>query len=214
MLEIHFQGTDVLRLFGVVSALLSICAFLPYLRDMWTGHTRPQRASWLIWSVLGSIALASQVYEGAMQSLWFATMQVVGTVTVLALSVRWGRGVFFSKLDLYVLAASGVGLVLWALTDTAVYALAITISISLMGGCVTALKAYRDPGSETLTMWFMSCIAAWFAILSVGGTDWVLLAYPIYLFVLNGVIVLAIMLGRAVQQAPAMPHAPQMFPAE
>ncbi|WP_299723197.1 hypothetical protein [uncultured Tateyamaria sp.] len=200
MIDVHFQGTDVLRLFGLVSALLSICAFLPYIRDMLAGRTRPQRASWLIWSVLGSIALASQVYEGAMQSLWFAGFQVGGTITVLALSIRKGQGVFFNQVDIYILCAAAAGLVLWALTDTAVYALAITISISLMGGSVTVLKAYRDPDSETLSMWFTSCIAAWFAILSVGGVNWILLAYPIYLFVLNGAIVMAIMLGRAVRQ--------------
>lgn len=208
MLEFYFEGTDVLRLFGLLSALLSICAFAPYLHDMWTGRTRPQRASWLIWSALGAIALASQVYEGATQSLWFAAMQVAGTLAVLALSIRWGRGEFFSIVDGFVLVAAAVGLILWALTDTAVYALAITISISLMGGAVTMVKAYRDPHSETLTMWFMSCLASWFAIMSVGGLHWVLLAYPVYLFSLNGAIVMAILLGRAMQQDPAM------FPAE
>lgn len=208
MLELHLQGTDVLRFFGVISALLSVCAFFPYLRDMWTGRTRPQRASWLIWSALGTIALASQFHEGAAQSLWFVAAQVGGTIAVLVLSIRWGRGAFFSKVDFYVIGAAAAGLILWALTDTAIYALAITISISLMGGSVTLLKAYRDPSSETLGMWFTSCIAAWFAILSVGDVDWVLLAYPVYLFILNGAIVLAIMSGRAMRAAPAM------FPAE
>ena len=196
------QGTDVLRLLGLMSALLSVCAYLPYIRDTLTGVTQPQRASWLIWSVLGSIALGSQIYEGATTSLWFAGIQVGATIVIFFLSLFQGRGAFCSPRDVLVLLAAGAGLILWVMTDTAVYALAITISISLLGGSVTVIKAYQDPTTETQSTWFLSCIASWFAILSVGGAHWILLAYPMYMFTLNGAIVLAIMLGRAVKNAP------------
>jgi len=98
--------------------------------------------------------------------------------------------------DAIILLGALVGLVLWYLTETAAYALAITISISLLGGSVTILKAYQNPESETLSTWFLSFIASSCAILSVGTPDWIILAYPFYLFVLNGVIVVAILLGR------------------
>lgn len=207
MIEALFQGTDALRLFGCISALLSICSFLPYIRDTLAGRTRPHRASWLIWSVLSSIALASQVFEGATISLWFAGIQVTGTVIIFALSIRRGYGGYCSLGDGCVMGLAGGGLALWALTDTAAYALAITISVSLLGGVVTAIKAYRHPESETLATWVTCCLASWFAILSVGEANWVLIAYPAYLFTLNGAIVLAVMLGRAVQTAPQRAYA-------
>lgn len=202
-----FQGTDALRLLGLFSALLSICAFLPYICDTLAGRTRPQRASWLIWSVLGSIALGSQIHEGATASLWFAAIQVGGTIAIFGLSMFRGQGAFCSPRDVFVLLAAAAGLILWTLTDSAVYALTITISISLLGGSVTVLKAYREPNSETQSTWFLSCIASWFAILSVGEANWVLLAYPMYLFTLNGAILLANMLGQAMNDAPKRMYA-------
>lgn len=184
-------------LFGMLSALLSTCAFLPYIVDTLKRRTQPQRASWLIWSVLGSIAFFSQVFEGATHSLWFAGIQVSGTILVFLLSIPLGMGGFLNRRDQFVLLAAAGGLIAWYLTETAVYALAITISISLLGGAVTVCKAFRQPNSETMTTWAVSFAASICAILAVGRVDWVLLAYPLYLLVLNGAIVLALVTGRA-----------------
>lgn len=203
MLEAIFQDGDALRRAGIASALLSCLAFLPYARDTLAGRTQPQRASWLIWSVLGSIALGSQVYEGATTSLWFASIQVGGTIVIFLLSIARGTGRFLKAGDAYVLAAAAAGMALWMLADTAIYALAITITISLLGGTVTIRKAYVAPHSETMAMWMCSLVAAALATLSVGRLDPVLLAYPLYLLLLNGAIVIAIALGRARAVQPA-----------
>jgi len=195
-----FEFTDlpvaVLIALGVASGILSTFAYVPYAIDTIAQRTQPQRASWLIWSVLGSIAFFSQVYEGASSSLWFAGVQVTGTISIFLLSIRLGIGGFLNRRDCFILLSAFAGLVLWYFTETAVYALAITISISLLGGSVTVLKAYRDPDSETMSTWFLSFIASTCAILSVGTFDWIILAYPLYLFTLNGAIVVAMLLGR------------------
>jgi len=204
LLEAISQGADVLHIFGFISALLSVCAFIFYIKNIFTSETRPQRASWLIWSVLSSIAFGSQIYEGATISLWFAGIQVAGTITVFLLSIRRGQGAFCTGSDAGVLVLAAGGIVLWALTDTAVYALAITISVSLLGGVVTVRKAYQHPATETFSTWMICCIASWCAILSVGEANWILLAYPVYLFILNGAIVMAIMLGREMRQGTGM----------
>lgn len=189
-------GLDPLASFGLLSAILTTFAYLPYVRDTLRGKTQPQRASWLIWSILGTIALCSQAFEGATHSMWFAGTQVGGTVLVFLLAIRRGVGGFLSRRDRLVLVMAAGGLVAWYFTETAIYALAITISISLLGGLVTVAKAYRAPSSETLSTWALSLLASICAILAVGELNWVLLAYPLYLLTLNGAIILAIATGR------------------
>ena len=104
------------------------------------------------------------------------------------------------------LSLAGLGLALWAATDTAVYALAISITVSLLGGVVTVAKAYAAPHSETISMWLLSFVASAMALAAVGRVDPVLMAYPAYLLVLNGAIVLAILAGRA-KGAPVLRYA-------
>lgn len=197
MLDLLFQGGDPLRLFGIASALLSIFAFFPYARDTIKGRTQPQRACWLIWSVLGSIALITQIVEGATESLWFAAIQVGWTIAIFIMAIWRGTGRFLKAGDEYILAAAAMGLVLWAFTQDASYALIITISISLLGGLATVVKAYRAPGTETMATWIVSWIAAACAVVAVGTLDWILLAYPLYLLLLYTGIVVAIIMGRA-----------------
>jgi hypothetical protein len=188
---------NILRTLGLASAMLSIYALVPYIRDTIARRTQPQRASWLIWSVLGCIALVSQIVEGATSSLWFSLFQVGGTITVFLITFQRGSGPLFREGDTKVLGAAAVGLILWSLTDNSVYALGTTIGISMIGGWVTVKKAYLFPETETMSTWGWSLLASALAMLSVGALNWVLLAYPLYLFVLYSAIATAILLGRA-----------------
>ena len=206
MFDFVHGSIPLIVLFGIASGVLSTFAYLPYAADTLARRTLPQRASWLIWSVLGSIAFFSQVYEGASTSLWFAGVQVSGTIGIFILSIRFGVGGFLNPRDCLILLCALAGLVLWYFTETAAYALAITISISLLGGSVTVAKAFREPETETLSTWLLSFIASTCAILSIGTPDWIILAYPVYLFALNGAIVVAILLGRMRGLRPAYRH--------
>ena len=213
MLEALFQGGDLLRLAGLMSALLGLIAFVPYALNTLRGRTHPQRASWLIWSVLGSIALASQIAEGATDSLWFAAIKVGGTLVIFGLAVFGGRGAFVKRSEAWILVAAAIGIVLWFQTKTPAYALAISISISLLGGVATIRQAYHTPHTENMFMWATSFFASGLAIVAVGRLDVMLLAYPVYLLVLNGGIVLAMLLGRALAPVPVFRHGAEVQPA-
>jgi len=145
---------------------------------------------------LGSIAFFSQVYEEATHSLWFAGVQVGGTIVIFLLSIPLGARRYMSGRNKIIFLMAFAGLVAWYYTDTAVYALAITIGISLLGGTVTVRKAYCEPETETLSMWVMALLASVCAVLSVGEFDWVILAYPLYLLTLYMAIVIAILMGQ------------------
>ena len=189
--------------FGVAAGVASVIALTPYLWGILFGRTRPQQTSWFIWSILSTIAFFSQAYEGADHSLWFAGVQCSGTVVVLALSCTKGKAAPLRPADTLTLLAAGIGIALWSFTENAAWALAITIFISLLGGVRTISGAYQDPAREPMMTWSIFTIASVLAILAVGKIDWVLLAYPVYLLVLNGAVVLAILLGNSRRHMPA-----------
>lgn len=198
------QTVNVLALLGLTSALLSAFAFVPYIRDTLSGRTQPQRASWLIWSVLSSIALASQVAQGATSAVWFTLFQVLGTITVFVATFVHGSGRGGLRAgDVMVLSGAALGLVFWSVTDSPMYAMTTVIAISALGGWATVKKAYASPDTETLSTWVLSFAAGCLAVLAVGAVDIALLAYPLYLSVLYGAILLAVTLGRARQRKTA-----------
>ena len=204
MLQMLAQHPDVLHRAGLASAVLSIYAFWPYISDILAGRTRPERASWLIWATLSAVSLLSQIYEGADGSLGFAVTQTLGTVVICGLTFWKTTQMRFKTEDSQVLTATAVGVWLWAEMESAVYSLFVTITMSMMGGLLTMKKAYLDPESETFSTWGAFFVSGALALVAIGRLDWILMAYPLYVMVLSGGIMLCMVVGdwRIGRRAP------------
>jgi hypothetical protein len=186
-------------IFGYTAAALSILMAVPYVRDILYGKTKPERASWIIWTALGGIAFFSQFAKGATDSLWLTGGQTVAVLIILLLAIPYGVG-GLTKRDGIALLAAGFGLLLWYFTKEAAWALLIVIAIDSIGTMLTAMKIYADPGSETLLTWIMSGTSGIFGLLAVGHIEWILLAYPLYIAIANYTIVVASFAGRRKRQ--------------
>ena len=97
------QMLDLAPVCGLLAALLGVVYTVPYARDTLRGATAPHRGSWLIWSVIEVVAVASQAADGARWSLVALASQAACTCLVFGLSVRHGRG-GISRVDLTLLA--------------------------------------------------------------------------------------------------------------
>lgn len=186
------------QILGILSGILGGSSYFPYIRDIFRNSTKPERASWLIWLTLGSIAFFSQLAEGASWSLWFTGLDTLGVLIIFALSIKYGVG-GWTRRDIMALIAAAIGLVLWCFTRHAAVALLITILIDMTGAYLTVIKAYADPSSETLSTWLIIALAGIFGTLSVGKFDLILLAYPFYIFLANFAVAVAILLGKNVK---------------
>ena len=103
---------EYLLAFGLLSAVVGLYAFAGYARSILCCSTRPQRATWLIWSVLVSVRLMAQIAEGAGVSLWFAGVLTGCTFIIFLLSRCCGFGGIGNSTNLSNLMAVGVGVCL------------------------------------------------------------------------------------------------------
>lgn len=174
--------------------MLSAVCYVPYIRDIFKGSTKPERATWLIWSVLTTILLFAQLAKGATNSIWLTAVQTLGVIIIFLLSLRFGEG-GLQRRDLIALGAATIGLVAWFVTKDATIALWLTILIDFSGGVLTIIKAYQEPETETQSTWIISSIAGLFGALAVGSFSLELLAFPVYVFLVNLAVFLAIRLG-------------------
>jgi len=187
-----------LQFFGYLSAIVNIVALIPYIRDILKGKTKPERASWFIWTILGIIAFLSQLAKGATNSLWLVGASVFGAFVIAVLSLRYGTG-GFTKRDKISLSIAGLGILLWFFTKEASLALYITILVNSVGSYLTTIKAFTHPNSETLSTWILATFSGIFSALSVGKLSFILLIYPLYVVIANFLVVIAILLGKRVK---------------
>jgi hypothetical protein len=185
----------MLQLLGFTTGFVSLISYIPYIKDMFRGTTKPERASWFIWLVLGGIAFFSQAAKGATDSLWLPGVQSFFNLVIFLLAIKFGVG-GFARRDIIALVFAGVSLILWYFTREAAIALFIVIVIDAIGMVLTVLKSYEHPGSETILSWYLFALSGFIAMFAVGKWDIVLLVYPLYIVIANLAVVGAIYLGK------------------
>ena len=116
----------------IISVILILAAGPPYIFDILRKKTKPQRATWLIFTVLGLIAFISQLQLGATWSLVFLGLDVLGSLGVLILSIPYGVG-GFSRLDKYSLSVAGAGVLISILAHHPVIAILGVMLADLAG---------------------------------------------------------------------------------
>lgn len=184
----------MLQILGIVGGLLALSSFIPYVRGILRGRVKPQRTTFLIWTLLGLIAIFSQLAKGATNSLWLPSLETVGGIVILLLSIKHGVG-GFNKRDYVAIFIVTLGLVAWYFTKEAAIALYIVIFIDAVGLYLTLHKTYLAPKSETSLAWTMSSVGGLFTALAVGSLNVILLSYPVYIIFSNAAVVLAIQMG-------------------
>jgi hypothetical protein len=191
----------VVSIFGYLSGAAILASYIPYIRDIFLNKTKPERMSWLIWAVLGSIALFSQLAKGASWSLILTGAETVGELFVFFLAIKYGFGGFLKR-DIIALIGAGLGLLLWYLTNEPAVALFIVIAIDLMGSILTVMKSYENPSTETASGWALTLLGGIFGCLAVGNLNFILLAFPLYTCVSSLATLVAMELGERARTNP------------
>ena len=191
---------NLLATAGVIGGLLSLIDPVPYVRDILRGRTHPHRGTWLIWSVLACVALASQWAQNGGWSLVVLTVQAASTTLILVLSIRRGVG-GASAVEVALLVVAGAGVAGWALSSEPVVATLCVLAADLVGAAMMVPKTWRDPWSETLATFWLTAAAATLGAIAVGSLDVSLLLYPVYFTVINLVTASLILVRRLVLTA-------------
>lgn len=169
---------------GIAAGIIGFLAFVPYIIETLSHKTKPNKATWIIWAVLGIIIAASYWSAGARDSAWTPIAYALGILVVAGLSLKYGEE-GWTSLDKACLLGAGCGLLLWALTSDAALALYFTISVDAIGAIPTIKKAYERPQSESRAAWALFLAANSLNILAIGSWTLAEASYPVYVLVLS-----------------------------
>lgn len=182
---------DKLFWLGLISIIINLIGYVPYIQGIFKGTVKPQRITWGIWVVLTSITFINQVINGGGYSAYFFGSTTLLVTTVFLLSIKRGMG-GRSKFDLFVLFASLALFALWVVIRDTRTTTIIAVMIDCIAALPTLYKAYIHPETEVYLQWILAAVAGFFSMLAVGtSTDYILYIYPLYIVLMNGLIVLA-----------------------
>lgn len=179
---------NIYQFLGLFAGALAILGYVPYIISILRGKTRPNKATWFIWALVGGLLAFSYLAEGDRNAIWQPIGYFLGPLITAVLSIRYGYSVW-TRLDKICLIVAIISVIPWVLSKDATFTLLINVLIDLVGAIPTVIKSYREPETEDLTAWFIFFAANTIQIFAI--STWNIAAiYPIYLFILAGTIVI------------------------
>ena len=182
------------EILGYTAGILALSGYIPYIYSILKGKTRPDRATWFIWSLVGGLLAFSYIAEGNSHTIWLPLGYFFGPLITAVLSIRYGYAKW-SRLDTACVTFALISIIPWILSKDATYTLIINVLIDIAGAIPTLVKTFKEPETEDLTAWSIFFGANTLQLVAI--THWNIAAiYPIYLFVLATSMVVFILRGK------------------
>ncbi len=176
----------------LIAAVASLFAAFAYIRSMFKGQTKPNRVTWIMWSIAPLIATAASLSS---QVSWAVVPVFMSGLSPLLIFIAsflnkkayWKTGVF----DYVCGVLSGSALVFWYLTSDPNLAIAFAIVSDAAAAVPTLTKAWRRPETESIWPFVAGAFGPMTSFLA--ATTWAFseLAFPTYLILVNLLIFFA-----------------------
>lgn len=169
---------------GVAATAIAFVSYVPYIRDILAGKTRPHAISWLIWGTLTAIGFAGQVVGDGGPGAWATGFAALVCLLVFVLGLGKGR-TDIAPMDWVSLLGAGVALALWAITHDPLLSVVTVTVIYALGYVPTVRKSWYRPHTETLGTHYLSALRCFVSLFALTQVTLVTALYPFSLFVMN-----------------------------
>jgi len=178
----------------ILSAVVSVLGSSAYIIDTAKGKTKPNRVSWLMWSIAPLIGTFAALSAGG--DIW-ATVRIflAGFLPLIVLIVSFTNSKSYWKLtkfDFLCGACSLIAIVIWLIVGNPVIAILFAAIGDGFACLPTILKAWKNPETETGTTFVAALLASFLVLPSIPKWDIQNSAFQIYLIIANMVIVFSI----------------------
>lgn len=186
---------DTASMFGAIGSTVSLLAAVPYGLAIFRRTVRPHLFTWLIWSIVTTIAAAGQFVAGAGPSAWCTAAIAITCILILVASVYRGER-SRTRSDWLFLGAALSAVPPWMATDNPTLSVCLVTLIELAGLGPTVRKTIGDPWSESL-VYFALCVVKYaLAILALSQWTLTVAFYPVVNVVASAGICLLMVVQR------------------
>lgn len=169
-----------------IGALVQLIGAASYIKSVVQGKAKPNKVTWLMWSVAPLIASAAALSNGVTWAVLPVFMS--GFAPLLVLIVSFLNKQSYWKLgttDYICGALSVLALILWAITKEPNIAIIFAIASDGSAAIPTLIKSWRYPESESVSAYTTGLFNALTSFAAIQIFNFSSLAFPIYLVLIN-----------------------------
>jgi hypothetical protein len=181
---------------AVVSIVLIIVSYVPYLRGMLTKKLRPNPVTWLSWAIVTIAYCIVVLYAGGGPVVWPIALTVVIDVVAFVLSVRNGGRADIAKIDVVCFAVSMLAFVFWLITNQAGVAVALITTSQFVAFIPNIRKTWHKPYEDSAYTWGVNSVRHVFMIFAVDKFNFATVANTAFWTVIYGAAAILILARR------------------
>lgn len=175
--------------FVILASIIASVGGFSYLLDTIKGKVKPNRVSFLMWSIAPLIAFAAQLQQGVgIEALLTFSAGIIPLVVFFASFVNKEAEWKISKFDIFCGSFSLIGVILWLVTKQGNLAIAFSILADAAASAPTILKSYKHPETEAAWPYFASTIGAVITLLTLKQITFSNAGFVVYLLLVTLVI--------------------------
>jgi uncharacterized protein with PQ loop repeat len=186
----------IYRILGLVSAVIFLFGYLPYVISIVKGKSKPHPVTWMLFAILGGVALFFTVQAGARDTLPLVVLNFLLPLMIAVLSLKYWEG-GFSRFDYTCLGFSLLAILAYILFRNASFSITISILGDMLAYLPTLKKTYKDPSSEHPLTWALFALGCGLSVVAaIPNFAYGIVVYPAYLAISDIVMVVLILRGR------------------
>ena len=175
--------------FVIVGTLISAIGSFAYLVDTVKGKIKPNRVSFLLWSIAPLIAFFAQIKQGVgLESLMTFSTGFLPLMTFVASFVNKRAEWKLTRFDLMCGFLSILGLVLWQITKVGNIAIFFSIVADGLAAVPTIVKAYKYPDTEIAWPWLATSVGVVLTLLTLTSLTFANSGFIIYILFVDTLI--------------------------
>ena len=191
---------DLKIVLGSIAAARAFYSSYLYIKDIFRGNTKPHTYTWLIWSIVTTIAFLGQWFSGGGPGSWATGVSALLTISILVLSLTGKYGTTdITNFDKVCLLLALLAVVPWLLLDSILWSVVLASFIDVVGFFPTVRKTWYAPKSESLGSMWVDAVKHSLSIASLNTYSLVTWLYPVAVLFTKVVIISEIVFLRKIK---------------
>ncbi len=175
--------------FVIIGTLIGAAGSVAYLISTVRGKVKPNKVSFLLWSLAPMIAFFAQIKQGVgMAALMTLSTGFLPFTVFIASFVNKEAEWKITRFDILCGILSLIGLVLWLITKVGNVAIFFSIVADGLAAIPTIMKAYKYPDTEIAWPWIATVIGVILTLLTLPAFTFANSGFILYILVLNTII--------------------------
>ncbi|MBT3921624.1 MAG: hypothetical protein HOF21_03520 [Nitrospina sp.] len=165
-------------LLGAIGIGLTFFAYLPYIRSIVQGKTRPHVFSWVIWGTSTCIVFLAQLTDKGGAGAWVIGVSGIISIYVAILAYLKRSDSTITRIDWLFFILAMTSLPLWYLTSDPLWAVVLLTTVDVLGFGPTFRRAYIHPFEEQLMFYVIMAVRNLIVVLALENYSLTTVLFP------------------------------------